>query len=233
MKKTIITALLLAFGIISFAQTKQIKFGVKAGVTLPTMSSTSEAQAYDGPSDYDFKTNTSFYVGGIIDIPVSRTFSIQPGITLLGKGGKAQVYFSNFEPGPGLYIYEGSYKLSTMYLEVPVNAVFNFNVGRGNVFFGGGPSYGFAISGKINTDGTVTNGSGKSNQSIERDAEFGTNKDFKRGDFGVGFLAGYQLNSGLNLHAGYSLGLSNIDSDAFQDTKLTNRVLSLGIGFSF
>lgn len=233
MKKLFTTLSILVTSVCAFSQTSQVKFGIKAGVTFPTISAKGGASAYDGPEPPDFKTNTSFYLGGTVDIPVSAVFSIQPGLTLIGKGGKAQVYDSNFEPGSNLYIFEGSYKLNTMYLEIPVNAVFSFNVGDGNIFFGAGPYYGFGIGGKIKLDGVETRGDIKANEKSERDVKFGNDELFKRGDFGLNFLAGYQLRNGFNLHAGYGLGLKTITGRSVEYYQEKNRVLSAGIGFTF
>ncbi|WP_316797020.1 porin family protein [Pedobacter agri] len=229
MKKIFISTLFCSLGLCSFAQNK---IGIKAGLTFPTMSSYSEAEAFDGPPEYDFKSNVSFYVGGTIDFRVSDGFTIQPGLTLIGKGGKTEIYESNFEP-THLYAFSGTYKLETMNLELPVNAVFNFNLGNGKLFLGGGPYYAVAISGKEKRNGMLTVGDARSVESSERKVEFGNDKDYKRGDFGLNFLAGYELKNGINIHAGYGLGISSIDTDGFNDSSLKNRVLSVGVGFSF
>lgn len=232
MKKLIITLSIVASTFAAFSQTNQVKIGIKAGVTLPTISAVGGASAYDGPEPPDYKMSTSFYIGGTVDLPVSDLFSIQPGLTLIGKGGKAQVYFSNFEPGPGLYVFQGDYKLNTMYLDIPVNAVFNFNIGRGKIFFGGGPYYGFAISGKTKTEGITINGANQANQSSKQDVKFGKNEDLQRSDYGLNFLAGFELNNGLNIHAGYGLGLKTITGRSINYYQEKNRVLSVGFGFS-
>lgn len=210
MKKLFTTISIVLISVCAFSQTSQVKFGIKAGVTFPTIAANGGASAYDGPEPPDYKTNTSFYLGCTVDILVSAVFSIQPGLTLIGKGGKSQVYNSNFEPGSNLYIFEGSYKLNTMYLEIPVNAILNFKLGSGKIFFGGGPYYGFGISGKIKTEATTTTSSSSVSESTDRDVKFGSNEDFKRGDFGFNFLAGYQLKNGFNIHGGYGLGLKTI-----------------------
>jgi len=230
MKKIISTTLLCALSIFTFAQTK---IGVKAGVTFPTMSSSSTAEIFDGPPEYQFKSNVSFYIGGTIDFAITQKFAIQPGLTLVGKGGKTEVYESNFEPN-NLSVFQGTYKLSTMYLEIPVNAVFNFDLGPGKIFFGAGPYYAIAISGKIKKNGTAIQGNSSATTTISssRDVEFGSSKDYRRGDFGLNFLAGYQLKNGFNIHAGYGFGLSSIDNDGFDESSLKNCVLSVGIGFS-
>jgi hypothetical protein len=59
--------------------------------------------------------------------------------------------------------------------------------------------------------------------------------DLKALDFGVNFLAGYQLNSGLNFGAGYGLGLTNLrpTSTSATNVEQNNRVLSFSIGYAF
>ncbi|WP_443944503.1 porin family protein [Pedobacter sp. AW1-32] len=233
MKKILITTFLLALGVTSFAQTKGVTFGIKAGVSLPTISSQGDASIYDGPSGLEFKTNTSLYIGGTVDLPISELFSIQPGLTLIGKGGKYPFSYLRPDPADGYNTYEGNVKISSMYLEIPVNAVFNFNVGKGEIFLGAGPYYAVAISGRVKIDGFSIRNSVSTPESSKRDLEFGDNKDVQRSDFGINFLAGYQLSNGWNIHAGYGLGLKMIDPYTTPDPTWTNRVVAIGIGFAF
>lgn len=153
-------------------------------------------------------------------------FSIQPGLTLLGKGAKNK--FSESYNGS---TYTSTDKLSTMYIELPVNAIVNFNAGSGKIFVGAGPYYGIAISDKNKSKYTVDG----QTSTEEEDIKFGKgdDKDLKRGDFGLNFLAGYQLSNGFNIHAGYGLGLSNINNEDSGSYKASNRVFSVGVGFSF
>lgn len=232
MKKLLVTLSIVLTAVYAFSQTNPVKFGIKAGVTFPTIAAEGGASAYDGPEPSDYSSNTSFYIGGTVDFPVSKVFSVQPGLSLIGKGAKAKYYYSNFEPGPGLFIFEGSSKLNTMYVEIPVNAVFSFNLGSGKIFFGGGPYYGFAISGKIKRDGIAISGGNTVDDSGSRDLKFGTDKDFKRGDFGFNFLAGYELKNGFNLHAGYGLGLTTITGENIKFYQEKNRVFSIGLGYA-
>lgn len=201
---------------LAFAQDKPIKFGVKAGLNLPTISiSGDEADDY---KDY-LKSVTSFYVGANVDFAISELISIQPGVTLSGKG-----YQLKEEEDGASY----TDKTNVMYLEIPLNAVASFAAGPGKVFVGAGPYYGFALSGKNKWEATYDG----ETDADEEDIEFGSEEDqVKRGDFGVNLLAGYQFSSGLNLHLGYGLGLGNLSN--MEDTKINNRVFSVGVGFSF
>ena len=64
---------------------------------------------------------------------------------------------------------------------------------------------------------------------------FFNNDNLKSVDFGVNFLAGYQLSSGLNFGAGYGLGLTNLTPTSTSSTNVeqNNRVLSFTLGYAF
>lgn len=209
MKKLLILAIATIIGGTAAAQQK---WGLKAGVNLPKYSF--GANDADNP---DTETTTNFHVTGYLDAPLSTHFSVQPGISLQGKGGKF-VESSNFEV-----------EQNTMWIEVPVNLVGKLPVGNmTHVFLGAGPYAGFAISGenKVTTDGN----------SSETDLDFGDSDtdDLKGMDFGINVLGGVQLNSGLNLGAGYGIGLTDLrPTGSGGEGKTTNRVLSFSVGFSF
>jgi len=202
MKKLLLSAAILFGSLGAFAQ-GGLGYGLRAGVNIPKYSLDNEST----------ESNTGFFVTGYLDAPVSPNFSIQPGLSLQNKGGK-------WTPGSSSEIKE-----SVMSLDIPVNAVAKFPTGSGNFFIGAGPYVGFALSGK--RKGEIGEGDVK----IERDLNFGSDDtdDLKRTDFGVNFLAGYQLTNGFQINAGYGLGLTNL-APAPGD-KAKNRVWSIGIGF--
>lgn len=228
MKKLVLSLLTVSgLGFAASAQTNNLKIGVKAGVTFPTFGVSGTEN-----NGYKQKTSTSFYVGGTVDIPVSEIFSVQPGLSLIGKGGKTDFSYFNAELGNS-YTVTANSKISMMYIELPVNAVFNFDLGNGKFFMGAGPYYALAISGKNKSTATLNGGGSTVTESGEEDIKFGEDGTMKRGDFGVNFLAGYKLSNGFNISAGYGLGLSNLDYTDTDKSKVTNRVLSVGVGFSF
>ena len=219
MKKLLLSLTISAAALTASAQTSPVKFGVKAGLTFPTMSFSESVGA-------DIKANTSFYVGGTVDIPVSEIFTIQPGLTFLNKGFKIDESMSLEEMSVSAVA-----KTGIQYLELPVNALANFPLGDGKLFLGAGPYYAMALSGKVKTEVKGSMDGESASESGSEKIEFGKDGDLKRGDFGVNFLGGYQLSNGFNIHAGYGLGLSNISNDS--DSKTKNRVLSVGVGYSF
>lgn len=211
MKKVLLSlgvALLMAAG----AQA-QVSYGLKAGVNLGKLSNVSDAA-----KDFQ-KNNTSFYVTGFADLPVASQFSIQPGISLQGKGEKFKYDGNN---------YDGSSSTNIMSIEIPVNAVYYIPTGSsGSVFLGAGPYVGFNVSGKNKWDGTTPFASA----SGESDVKFGSADDeVKRIEAGANFMAGYKLSNGFLINAGYGLGLTNLNNTG--DTR-SNRVLSFGVGFQF
>lgn len=211
MKKVLLSlgaALLMAAG----AQA-QVSYGLKAGVNLGKVSNVSDAAK-------DYQTNnTSFYVTGFADLPVASQFSIQPGVSLQGKGEKFKYDGNN---------YDGSSSSNVMSIEIPVNAVYYIPTGAsGSVFLGAGPYVGFNVSGKSKWDGTTPIGSA----SGESDIEFGSaDNEMKVVEAGANFMAGYKLSNGFLINAGYGLGLTNLYNTG--DTR-SNRVLSFGVGFQF
>lgn len=209
MKKFILSATAVLFGLGAFAQTP-LGYGIKAGVNIPNY--------HYSDIDFDTKSSTNFHVTAYLDAPISSNFYIQPGISLQGKGAK-------FAEGE---FFGDNYKITqnTMWLEIPVNAVAKFHTGyAGNFYIGAGPYAAFGLSGK----NKVTSGSDSNDLG---DFKFGKDEDQKSFDAGINFLAGYQLSSGLTIGAGYGLGLTDIAPNNTASYKQNNRVLSFSVGFA-
>ncbi|WP_118196226.1 porin family protein [Albibacterium indicum] len=201
MKKLFLSAVAVLFGFGAFAQ--ELGYGFKAGVNLPNYNFSN--------SDFETKSTTNFHVTGYLDAPINQMFSIQPGVSLQGKGAKLENDL-------------GSWKQNTMWIEIPVNAVAKFpTMGGGNFFLGAGPYAAFGISGENKIE--------SGDVEISDEFEFGKDGTQKGTDFGVNFLGGYRLGNGLTLGAGYGLGLADIMPDNSSDVKQNNRVLSFSIGY--
>lgn len=214
-----LVAVALVFGGATFAQTTSTstvgttRFGLKGGVNLPKYKYVNDDQ---NTSD-ETKTTVNFNLTGYVDVPVSSYFSVQPGISLQGKGAK---FFDN-----GTNQVEDN----ILAIEIPINLLANLPAGAGHFYLGGGPYAGFNVAGQRK----ITIG----NNTTEGDLKFGNESgdNIKSTDFGVNFLAGYQLNSGLNFGAGYGLGLTNLrpNSNSSTNVEQNNRVLSFTVGFAF
>ncbi|HCN83951.1 MAG TPA: PorT family protein, partial [Sphingobacteriaceae bacterium] len=175
MKKLLIVAVASLMGSAAFAQTSAsaTHFGLKAGINLPKYSF-----GQNDAANNETNTTVNFHVTGYLDAPLGSMFSIQPGISLQGKGGE---FFDNGTT---------QVKQNTLWIEVPVNFVAKFPVSGTNFFLGAGP---YAAAGIAGQNKLTTSGS-----STESDVKFGdqSGDDLKGMDFGLNFLGGVQLNSG-------------------------------------
>ena len=186
----------------------QTGWGLKGGVNLGKYSNVNKAE-----------NNTSFYVTGFADLPVSSQFSIQPGVSLQGKGAKFEGKLGDLT---------STNTRNVMSVEIPVNAVYYIPAGSGSVFLGAGPYVGFNVSGKDKFKSAIGNNSGETEHKLKFS---GDNKDMNPIDAGANFLLGYKLENGLLINGGYNLGLTNLVPNA--KDKVSNRVWSFGVGFQF
>lgn len=218
--KKLLLSLGAAFLLAAGAQA-QTSYGIKAGVNLGKISNSGIGGEFEGAGvSIKDVTNPSFYVTGFADISVAPNFSVQPGLSLQGKGAKTTAK----QDDNSAHI-----SVNLMSIEIPVNAVYYIPTGTsGSVFLGAGPYAGYNVSGKI---------AGKLNgEKIDFDGNdkidfSGDDKDMNAFDYGVNFLGGYKLSNGLIINAGYGLGLADLIPD---DNKTSsNRVLSFGVGFQF
>lgn len=219
MKKiSLLAAAFLIAGTVAQAQTTTstiggTKWGLKAGVNLAKYSI-----GKDNADNPTTDNTTNFHVTGYLDLPVGSMFSVQPGLSLQGKGGENTVLGVN-------------YKINTMAVEIPVNLVAKMPIGATgtSIFLGAGPYASYALSGEQK----ITD---NSNNSVKSDLEFGNDSgdDLKAADFGVNFLGGVQLNNGFNIGAGYGLGLTDLrPKGSGGNGQINNRVLSFSVGFAF
>ncbi len=213
---------------VSFANA-QLKYGLKAGVNF--------ANVTVNGSDYSLSPSsvTSFHLTGFVDIGLNENFSFQPGISFQGKGFKSK------EEEDGFYVKE---KADYSYVEIPLNAVYSLPAGsQGSVFFGAGPYVSFGLFGKYKIDDNLSSEDRKIVEEFlgqelkDRDVKFGNKvgDDLSPIDFGLNFMLGYRLNSGLLLNAGYGLGLANVmpKDQREGDSKLKNKLFSISVGYSF
>ena len=200
MKKTVFTVILAMATISMYAQ----KFGVKAGVNFST---------YTGSDADGSKALTGFQVGGLYELPISEAFFIQPEVLLTLKGAK----FSD----------EGyTEKYTPFYIQVPIKALYKFNVGTGKISIAAGPYLALGIAGK-----DKASGDGESESSNLFSKEDGADETIlKRFDLGLSSAVGYEFENGLFLNFEYSPGLLNVANGG---GNIKNSTLSLVAGFKF
>ena len=204
MKKLLLFVAVAALTI-GTAQSQELRIGVKAGVNFASIGG-------DFTDDYDGRT--SFHLGGLVEIPISEKFAIQPELLYSGQGAK-----SEYDDSFGDSIVTGKEKLKLDYINIPIMAKYYIMEG---LSVEAGPQFGLLLSAKNEFEISDFRG----DESVNVDV-----KDFyKTLDIAFGFGSSYRLNNGLFFSARYVIGLTDITDDSY---KTRNGVLQLSGGFSF
>lgn len=147
-------------------------------------------------------------VGGFIVWPVTSWLVLQPELLYAMKGAKQEAF--------GLQS-----KLLLDYIEVPVLArVSRGSPGTRTWYIVAGPSFGWLARAKARADfGGATE-------------EIDLKDDVKSYDIGLTAGGGMEFGSIL-VDARYTHGLSDIDKDTSDDVEVTNRAISVTVGFKF
>ena len=217
MKKVLLIA---TFAVASVAGFSQARFGAQIGANFASQNISGDA-AID---IYNFTGTGSAKMGVLIgafaQIPLSGSLNFRPELNYIQKHSKFDVI------GPDYACY------TLNYLEIPLNFTYSVNAGSGNVFFGAGPSIGFGMSGKVK-ELISSNPETSANVKFDGKKYDDTDKDthLKGLDFGLGFMGGYQLSSGLSFNLGYTIGLSNIDPNSGSSFK--NNGFAIKVGYMF
>ncbi len=251
MKKTFLLGLCILTYSSLFAQEKFVTvdynpsatYGIKAGFTFPRtpglnrnlIASNSRGQAFLSSASIDDQSITSFYVGGVVNIPISKSSSgdiyIQPGLSFVGKGGQSVVTMAGANSG------SATFKETISYLQLPINLLVSLKAGTGKFLMGAGPYVGFTFGGEkqISSNGAMTQQLDAIgiNSNSTSNLQIGSGGDIKTIDFGFDLQAGYQLKNGFGINIGANIGLTNVDSKTGSNVTVTNQLVSVGLGYSF
>ena len=186
MKKLFIMALVLISLNVS---AQKMSVGFNTGLTISKYT-----------SKVDNKTESTdpyagFTAGMLLDIPVGKHFSFQPGLNYVLKGAKEK----NDNAG-----FTATSKLIIHYLEMPWNFLYNTRGKQGNFFIGAGPAFSVAIGGtaKFKADSI----------SLSEKIHFGNSSDdlMKSTDIGINVLAGYSLKNGITMSVNANKGITDL-----------------------
>jgi hypothetical protein len=156
-------------------------------------------------------TRTGIIIGGLVDIGLSREFSVAPGLQYISKGASTS---------------EGGVTSSTSlnYFEIPVLAMYKFDASEFKPHVFAGPCFAFNLSANSEQSG----GGGSSSSDVSSSL----------GAFDMGILFGtgteYKLKTGMGLYLdlGYALGLSNISKNNSVTVKNNGLRIIAGVKFS-
>ena len=147
-------------------------------------------------------------LGGFINIGVHENFSIQPEVMLFYRQSKMET---------------GSVKddFRQWGMQVPVYFLGQTYTNSGKFYAGVGPYLGLGFDAKY--------------KDADKDLYKKVNgkTDMNRWDFGLGALVGYELSNGVQVNAGYQLGLIDQLDALKDDASMRNQAVSLGVGYRF
>lgn len=202
--------LLTLFSVV-FASQAQLKFGIKAGANVNSIS-TDVSSMVD-----EVKGATNYQFGVLLQTKVLG-FTVQPEVLYVVKS-------SMINNSTITSLFNGTdVEYKTQNIEIPVNLQYGFGFGIGRVFLQGGPYVSFVAS-------TLMDGKSNYDKSLK--------ESMSTFDYGVGAGAGAEL-LGLQLSVKYDWGLGKLgdasikdltDSSPFKDMK--NRTLSVSLAYLF
>ena len=208
-------ALLIIMVVCGLSQVRGQDFGVKAGYNYSTFSGeTSSISTIEGLS--------GFYIGGLVELPISNMLSIQPELIFSRQGVDLRQGLKN------LSIRTDTSEIRLDYLNIPIMAKVNL----GPIFLEGGVQFGFLVN-KPKVDSYIANVYLRN--LLDKDS-------YNSFDFGVGAGLGVKLNQHFFVETRYTYSLTNVfdsndkhfksslisDGDNFK-----NSVFSIGLGMKF
>jgi hypothetical protein len=201
----------------------QVKYGVRAGVNQASWQGDAVKSLNNIVSVtngfLDTKSRTGFFVGGYVNLPITKGFSIEPGLQYSQKGyrlmGDLEVEALDFLGA------NAGVQVQSHYIDLPVLA--RVEVAKGLSFYAG-PQLSYLVKNNLRVEAGVLGISLlRSNLDIT--------DQFRRLDVGIAAGATYKLANGFHFQVGYDYGLSRVDANG--SFRSFNRVIKAGIGFEF
>lgn len=233
MKKLIVTLAALVVATGAFAQ---LKFGVKAGGNISTISGVAD---YLGVLDHDYgvatKSETTqsmklgFNVGAWAEYMVMPMFGVQVELYYSLQGVNANNTWST-DSLLGSASTNTDYVWSANYINIPILAKVHF----ANIAAYVGPQLGFAMGMTQKT--TSTNSLEPDNADIKKS----TLEDYSGFDLSLALGAQYKLTANIGIDARYNIGLTNVFPTLKNDEGEVTRegfgkqgVIQLGVFYEF
>lgn len=217
MKKLLLFAAFAAFTFTAANAQSEFRIGFKGGANFASVGG-------DFTDNYDGRI--SFHLGGLVEIPISDKFAVQPELLYSSQGAK-----SEYDDSFGDSIVIGKEKLKLDYINIPIMAKYYIIDG---LSVEAGPQFGVLISAKNEYEISDFRGDESGDDDV---------KDlYKTLDISFGFGGSYRLNNGLFFSARYVLGISDITNEddlgdfgpfGIEAFKQRNSVIQLSAGFSF
>ncbi|MFT5165834.1 MAG: opacity protein-like surface antigen [Saprospiraceae bacterium] len=197
----------------------QISIGPKFGVNIATLGG-------DDVEDDGLGSIIGLQFGAAAEITINEMFAIQPELLFFQKG-----FALDFEEDFLGETLKSENDLKLNYLEIPILAKVMFGAEGGPKFFATvGPSFGFGLSGEVESKATF----GGETESATEDIDFDDDMITKL-DISLSIGAGAQFAAGpgnLFVDVRYLLGLNTTD-DSGDDADVKNRGIGIAVGYLF
>lgn len=188
------------------SQAQKIKLGIVGGPHNSIFFFGAEQAA----ANSSYFQKLGFHGGLLADFRLQSSFSIQPQLLFVMKGGKL--------PNGAGFDFNA--------VDMPVNFLYRYK----GFFAGAGPNFSYLLSGKIKT----TNGQ---SADIFNDDNVTATIEAKRLEIGANAILGYEFPGGFLLSANYAAGINSIFTNLVNPDEITlkahNSYFGLSIGYMF
>lgn len=222
-KKFLLSTVVLIF---SFQLSAQLYFGARAGNNFARLLD-NESESVVGLTQF---SNRTFHIGGIIQYEISGIsdkFRLESGLFLSWKGANYEYRKSNAFSEIGIGSISLNSKISLMYLELPVNAIFSFDMGADKFQIIAGPYLGMLVDGKPKIDYLKSGMDG-----VTKIYNVNSSISAKTMDYGLNMGVGMEMDAIL-IRIQYGYGLANIYKGGLNCDDIKNRVISISLGCMF
>ncbi|CAM3026204.1 PorT family protein [Chryseobacterium flavum] len=198
-----------------------VRFGIKAGGNSAYMSQQS------------FGLNSQklgFHAGVLVNIPISKQFSLQPEVLYNQMGARDVAYSTEEVQGATTIKTKGQDKLTMNYISVPVMVQMKPFEG---FYIEAGPEFSYFLNGKTKGEATVASTTGGITTTTTESHSEDLNKDnINKFNFGLGLGLGYDITPNIGINARYVNSLTKIDKRV-PAADNNNRVFQLGLNYKF
>jgi OOP family OmpA-OmpF porin len=221
-----IFTLLLATLIISTTTYSQLRVGIVGGGHQSDILETNSLPNWNTIKQ-NYKPRTGIHFGLNADLPISKSgsFTFQPNVLFYHKGRKYnEIMDTTFSDTLNLKRSE-----FLNYLDVPLNLVVKFKLGRTVRFIvGGGPYFSFFFDGYLKSEVITKSGAFFVDENLDPEVGKGPGK-YTTYDYGLNGLAGFEIGR-VTLTANYSRGFNDIYESADYTGKFRNETKGIRLG---
>ena len=127
--------------------------------------------------------------------------------------------------------YSSEAKVSLFYLDIPLTAIYKYELSDFSIYGKGGFNIGMGLSGKYESEYTETYDGETYSDSDSESIDWGSGADDHIKRLGLGFIigAGVEFNENIQVGLSYNIGLNNIAAQSGDEYK--NKVFAITISY--